>query len=237
MTDTATPDEETPAAVPGEPPAEGNHHGVVLLLTLAAIIGALIGGRAALLNDAGGDQLGDAVNADVRRGARIVGDVRRLYEEDASVALRVAEMQYLGEELSAVADEQSSDQAEAILRGEAEANAFAAESLASTSALLDGDTQAAAQLDGDDLLVRLALIRSERSAELKALDPDAVQADAEEQLAASSRLMALLVIVAMAFLFGALAEVQSGSRRLLLTGGYACLVLAGVAALVVEATR
>lgn len=236
MADTATPANEAPAAARDEPSDDANDFRVVILLSIAAIIGALIGGRAALLNDQGGDQLTDAVNADVRRGARIVGDVQRLYQEDASVALRVAEMQLLSEELAVVAGEQSDDEAEAILSGDAEANAFAAETLANSSSLLEGDTLAALGLEGGGLLDRLAEIREERSAELRALNPDALQAEAEDQLEASSRLMLLLVVVALAFLFGALAEVRSGSRRLLLIGGYACLGLAGIAGLIIEAS-
>lgn len=238
VADAAPPAEDVPAGDDpfAEPPTKDNEYRVVVLLAVAAIVGALIGGRAALLNDRGGDQLTDAINADVRSGARIVGDVRQLYEEDASVAHRVAELELLGEELAAVASEQTDAEATAILRGDAEANTAAAALLADTSSLLEGDGQAALDLTGVDLLERLGEIRDERSAELQALDPDALQAEAEDQLQASSRLMALLVVVALAFLFGALAEVLDRSHRLLLAGGYACLVVAGGAALLIEAS-
>lgn len=229
---------EVAESEPVEGPAEkasdddGQEFGIALLLAIAAVSAALIGGWAAVLSVQGAGDLNVAVREDVRRGARIVGDARHLYEEDASVSHRVAEMHIHAEELDRAAAEESGS-VDAVLRAEAEANRFTALVLAETSELADGDPEAATQVDGGDLLARFAEIRAERSDELASLDPDATQAGAEDDERSSANMIGASLFVAFAFLLGALAEVIPGSRRLLLVGGYASVAIGIVAAVVI----
>jgi len=226
--------ESGPVEGPAEKASDDDRQefGVALLLAIAAVSAALMGGWAAILGVQGAGELSVAVREDVRRGARIVGDARRLYEEDASVSHRVAELHLLGEELDRAAAEESGS-VDAVLRAEAEANRFTALVLAETSELADGDPEAATQVDGGDLLARFAEIRAERSDELASLDPDATQADAEDDERSSAGMIGASLFVAFAFLLGALAEVMPGSRRPLLVGGYASVAIGIVAAVVI----
>jgi hypothetical protein len=206
---------------------------VAVLLACAAIAAALVGGRAALLGDAGADALNDAVREDVRQGARVVGDVRRLYEEDAVVVHRVAEAALLSRELELAAQDESGAP-RLVLDAEAAAQEGLAELLVGTSRIARGRVGAAVDVTGADLLERLAAIRAQRSEELEALDPDATQSRAEEDARASALMLATTVPIALAFLLGALAEALPGPRRRLLVGGYALVISGVIAALLVE---
>lgn len=216
----------------GREEAQKRSFAVAVLLAVAAAAAALIGGRAALLGDAGSDQLNHALREDVRQGARIVDDARRLYQQDVAVAHRIAEARLLADEISAAAREEEGLVRD-MLEAEAEARAFVAELLAG-EATLGESPRAATRLEGADLLARFAEIRAERSTDLAALDPDATEEDAEEQLRASSLLTAATIVVALAFLLGALAEAFPRSRRILMLSGYACVTVGAIAAVVIE---
>jgi len=82
---------------------EGTSTSVAVLLAVAAVVAAVIAGRATLVGDAGADGLNQVVRDDVRQGARIVGDGRRLYEEDLSISFQIAVEQILSEETAEVA--------------------------------------------------------------------------------------------------------------------------------------
>lgn len=208
---------------------------MALLLAIAAIAAALIGGRAALLGDSGSDALNDAVREDVRQGARVVGDVRRLYEEDAVIVHRTAAAALLADRLERAAAGEEGN-ARLVLEAEAAAQAELADLLSGTSRIARGDVESAISADGADLLERLAAIRAQRPADLAALDPDATQQAAEDEAEASALMLAATIPIAVAFLLGALGEALPRARRGLLTAGY-CFVGAGiVAAIVVEVT-
>jgi hypothetical protein len=219
----------------GAEPSEDGSSAVAILLAIAAIAAALVGGRAALLGDSGADALNDAVREDVRQGARIVGDVRHVYEEDAVVVHRVAQAAMLAEELERAAGTESGN-ARLLLEAEAAAQARLAELLSANSQIARDDVGAAVAVDGADLLEQLAAVRSERSPELAALDPDATQGEAEDDGRASALMLATTIPIAVAFLLGALAEALPRSRRVLLASGYAFVALGIIAALVVEGT-
>lgn len=227
-------------AVPGpdnstEPRAERGW-AVAVLLALAAVVTALIGGRAALLGDSGADELNVALREDVRSGARIVGDVRILYEEDASVAHRIAEAELISQEMAAAARREGGNNA-AILEAESEAYGTLAEVLSTSAVLTDGEPDRAIAAGGEELLARLAEIRAERSDELKALDPDARQQTAERRAADAALLTAAVIPVAVAFLLGALAEVVPRRRSLLLGSGYLAVAVGVLGAVAIEVLR
>lgn len=207
--------------------------GVAMLLAAAAVVAALIGGRAALLGDSGSDAYSEAVRADVRQGARIVGDARRLYEEDASVAHRIAEAQLLGEALGREARSEEGLPS-SILQAEAEASATVADVLAGPSKLADGSARAATELTGEDILDRFAEIRAERSAELAAVDPDGIAEEAGEESDAATAMAAAAIPLGIAFLFGALAEAFANRRRLFVIAGWSALAIGVAIAIIVE---
>lgn len=213
--------------------ASGTDTGVAVLLAVAAIAAALIGGRAAILGDSGSDAWQEAVREDVRAGARIAGDVRRLYEEDVPVALRVAEAQLLGDALAQAAAAERGTVAD-ILSAEGGANERVADSLSRGSAIAGGDPSRALELDGALVLERLAELRAERSPELAALDPDATEERGSDRSRESSLLVATTVPVGLAFMFGALAAAFPAARRRLVIAGYAAVALGVVVAIVVE---
>lgn len=207
--------------------------GVAVLLAVAAIAAALIGGRAAILGDSGSDAWQEAVREDVRVGARIAGDVRRLYEEDVPVAHRVAEAQLLGVALMRAAAAERGTVA-GILSAEGGANERVADSLSRGSAIAGGDPSQALELDGALVLERLAELRAERSPELAALDPDATEKRGSDRSRESSLLVATTIPVGLAFMLGALAAAFSKTRRRLVIAGYSAIALGVIAAIVVE---
>jgi hypothetical protein len=211
----------------------GTDTAVALLLALAAIAAAAIGARAALLGDSGSDTWHRAVREDVRQGARIVGDVRLLYEEDAAVAHRVAEAQLVGEETRRAARGERGTVG-SILEAEAEAQLGVANTLAGGSALADGDPLRTLRLRGRDLLERLVELRADTPPELAGLDPDATEEEGADQSRESSLLVASTIPVALAFLLGALAEALPGRRRGLVLAGFACVAAGIASAAVIE---
>ena len=212
---------------------ESTSTSVAILLAVAAVVAAVIAGRAALVGDTGADGLNQVVRDDVRQGARIVGDVRRLYEEDASVAFQIALEQILSEETAQVASEETGE-VKSVLEADAGSSAGLAEVLSKGSQLADGDPSRTVDLTGDDLLLRLAEIRAERSDDLKALDIDATSADAKKYVNGSAAMIAATIPVAVAFLVGALAGVFRRGRRILLATGYSLITVGLAVALVIE---
>jgi broad specificity phosphatase PhoE len=205
---------------------------VVALLGCAAIFAAVVGAWAAVLGDRGSDLWHQAIRDDIRQGARVVSDARRLYEEDAPTAHRVAAYELRAEELASQARSEEGDAA-AVLDAEARAQHETAALLAKTANLAPGDPSAALDLDGEALLERFAEIRQKVPPELAGLDPDRVQAEGEDDQSRSALLTLTAVAAGIALLLGALAEALPGSRRRLTNAGFAVIGAGVVAALVV----
>ena len=191
---------------------------VAILLAAAALIAAGVGIRAATLSDAGTDSWQTAIREEVRRDARIVSDVRRLYGEDAAVAFDIAEMQIRAEEGVKEAGS-SKGPAAGVLRSEAAARGELAKSLTKTSSGLIDAPEEAPNLDGGDLFARLAELRKEAGAAAQ-LDPEATLDEGSDSAEKSSWLTASVILVSLAFLCGALAAGLPSAGRLLLRAGY-----------------
>lgn len=200
---------------------------VAILLALAALVAAGIGVRAAMLSDRGGDTWQTAIREEVRRDARIVSDVRRLYGEDARVAYDIAELQIRAEEARKEA-RATKGPAAGVLRSEAAARAELANSLTKTSSELVDAPEEAPALDGAVLFARLAELRAQAGPAAR-LDPEARLADGTEDAEKGSWLTAAVVLVSLAFLCGALAAGLPGAGRRLVIAGYG-FVGAGVVA-------
>lgn len=207
---------------------------VAVLLAAAALIAAGVGVRAATLSDAGSDTWQTAIREEVRRDARLVSDVRRLYAEDAAVAYDIAELQIRAQE--ARREARGSEGAVAsVLRSEAAARAELARSLTRTSSEVVEDPAEALELDGEALLARLAELRAAAGPAAR-LDPEATLADGTEQAEKGTWLTATVIVVSLAFLCGALAAGLGGPRRRLLAAGYAFAGLGLATAIAVEVT-
>lgn len=227
------------AAPPTVPPVAAEQAStdlrVAVLLASAALIAAGVGVRAATLSDSGSDTWQTAIREEVRRDARLVSDVRRLYAEDAAVAYDIAELWIRAQEARREA-RASQGSVASVLRSEAAARAALAAALARTSSTLLDSPAEAPELDGAALLRRLAELRRAAGPAAR-LDPDATFAAGTDEAAKGSWLTATVVVVSLAFLCGALAAGMSAPptpRRRLVAAGYGFAGLGLAAAIAVE---
>ncbi len=167
-----------------------------------------------------------------KQGSGIVDAAAFLYAEDAPLALQVAEAQIRAEETERVARTESGTTA-ALLEAEAAAQRELAATLARSSRIVD-DPATAPDLTADDLMERLAELR--QRSELSEIDPTASQVAANDLNYKSSLLLVALIPLAVAFMFGALAQVYPERRTALLVPGAALAVAAAIFAVVVEVT-
>lgn len=209
----------------GGPEREGadqNDLRVIILLGCAAVFAAVVGAYAAILGDRGSDRWHQAIREDIRRGARIVSDARALFQDEAPVAHRIAQLELTGQALEA--ESQAADGAAAVvLANEARAQRETAELLASSSELGGGEPRGAVDLTGDELLERFGEIRSEVPPDLAALDPGEVEAAGADDQEASAWLVAATIAAGIALLLGALAEAIPPLRNRLTNAGFAVL--------------
>jgi len=227
-----TPDSQMEGA--REPNARGrptSHTTVAVLLAVAAVLAAAIGARAALLADEGSDTWHGAVRADVKAGAAVVEDSRFVYGEEAAQAFQLTEAKLRARELRKEASDRSGE-AKALLEAQAKEQDQLAQTLSQSSSVA-GDPRYAARDGGFDAVRRLADRRA-KNPELTRLDPDATEKRGADRSREASLLVGAVVIVAIAFLLGALAEGFPGLRRILVPAGFAMAGIGLVAALAVE---
>jgi hypothetical protein len=216
-----------------EPPEEAGQETptvVAVLLAVAAVIAALIGARAALLGDSGSDTWHKSIREDVRRDAGIVEVSRFVYSEDAPAALQLRAAQIRGDEAKREARGES-DPIRAVL----EVEAAGQEGLANTvrQASDTADDPKYSKGEGYDVLKRLADERAEDPG-LVAADPDATEERGSDRSRESSMLVATTILVAFAFLCGALAHGFPDWRRRLVPAGFAFAGVGLVAAVAIE---
>jgi hypothetical protein len=204
---------------------------VVALLGCAALFAACVGAYSAIVGDRGSDLWHQAIREDIRAGARIVSDARSLYEDEAAVAHRIAAYELRARELRQEV-RTAANPAASILDAEARAQHETADVLSGSSPLADSPARAV-DLDGGDLLARFAEIRDERSAELKALDPEAAEASGADDQDEAVMLTATTLGAGLALLLGALAEAVPRLRRRLVNGGFAALGVSILAVILV----
>jgi hypothetical protein len=203
---------------------------VAVLLAVAAVIAATIGARAAILGDSGSDTWHKAVREDVSRDAGIVESSRFVYEEEAPAALRLREAEIRAEEARRAAKGES-DPAAGVLELEVGAQEGLAETEKQASDTADDPRYAKGQ--AYDVMRRLADERAE-TPDLVALDPDATEERGSDQSLESSLLVATTVLVAIAFLCGALSHGFPEWRRRLVPAGFGFAGAGLVAAVAVE---
>jgi hypothetical protein len=204
---------------------------VTLLLVGAAVFGAIIGIRAALVDNNGGDNLDRSVRQDVKRGAAVVESIRFVYAEEAPAAVQVAEARIRARDLRAAAKGKPVQVAD-YLRSEAAAQDQLVKTLEPTHPITSNPKYR--KPDGSyDVPLRLADERAERP-DLVHIDPDATQQLGLDNAQTATLLRGTTIPLAVAFMFGALTEGFPARRRPFLIAGYAFLVLGVLLAIIVE---
>lgn len=226
------PNEELSASESPEPPPPREEQAdiaVAVLLAVAAVIVAIVGGRAAFVGDSGSDTWQAAIREDVKRSAGIVEDARFLYSEEVPVALQIEEARIRKRELRAAAGG-TSGTVRGVLEAKAEAQTQIAAPIDEVNDLAGNPRYKLAE----DGVVRRLADRRAKNPDLMRLDPDATESRGSEENLKSTWLIAATVLVAIAFLLGALAEGFESWRRRLVPVGYAVAAVGLMAAVVVE---
>jgi hypothetical protein len=206
-------------------PPTGEAHGpgaVAILLTIAAVVAAAIGFRAATISSSASDSWQSALRTEVKRSAAVMEDVRYLYQSELPVAIRVVQARITESEMLAAAQAESGATKQALLM-EASVEAQIASALAKSTELATNPDYALAS-GGLDLGRRLADLRNQQPA-LLALDPDALQATGDELAAKAATITVALIPTSVAAFLGVLA--QPFRRRRILLLRLATVALAG----------
>jgi hypothetical protein len=195
---------------------------------------AVVGTRAALLADTGQELSHESLRQDVKRSAAIIEDVRAVYQDELFVALLVAQARIHGQELRAAALHEPAE-LRTLLRAQG-----LTEGLATTSVSDDVELTSRREYEAGfgeyKVLPRLADLRAVYP-HLVALDPGRTQARGTRKEKTASLLVGTTVLLAFAFLFGALAHALPRARMQLMAAGYGAVGAGLVAALVVEIAR
>jgi hypothetical protein len=216
-------------SVPTEEPETGT--AVAVLLAAAAVIAAVIAGRASIVADRGSDTWHSALRQHVKQAAAIVETSRFLYGEEATTALDVVDARTFAEELREEARRFTGSVREAIL-----IEAYAQDQLAATLARdqpLASDPRYRGPGGVPDVVQRLADERADFPAIVE-LDPDATEQEGADLNRRASFLVMASIPVALAFLFGALVHGFPRARRELVSAGFAFVAIGVVMAIAVE---
>jgi hypothetical protein len=214
-----------------EPAEERGHGGVAILLTIAAVVAALIGFRAAIVSSSASDSWQSALRTEVKRSAGAMEDVRYLYQAELPIAVRIAEARVIQAEMLAAAQGESGVTKQALLM-EASVQAQIVSALSSSSDLATR-TEYALASGGLDLGKRLADLRA-RSPELLALDPDGLEAAGDRLANKAELLMLALIPTSAAAFLGVLAQPFKRRRSLFLRLGAVALAGGAIMAVAVE---
>jgi hypothetical protein len=201
-----------------EPASDSSDRSVALLIAIAAVVAALITFVAVRSSSDASSSWQSALRQEVARGAAAVEDIRYVYAVEAPGAFQVAASEIQAQEYRVAASSAAPD-----LRSRLEARAQVLEmAVGVIKPSIEMATDAYALPSGGyDTLKRL----SERLADPQRVtrDPDGAMAAGDEAAARSVRLMDSIVVVAFAFLFGALAQAFHGARRVFLACGWVAL--------------
>jgi hypothetical protein len=199
---------------------------------VAAVVTAVVGGRAAFMSADASSNWQASIRSQVKQAAAYVEDIRYLYTVEAPQAVLTAEAQARAQELARAA-QSSSGLNQSLLTVEQSIEQNLVKTL-TPNFPLTADPKYAMPGGGYDVGRRLADIRAENP-DLLALDPAHTAAVGDHFAVRSIRLVESTVLVAGAFLFGSLAQGFRRRRGLFLTIGTALLMAGMVAAVVAEA--
>ncbi|MDQ4095318.1 MAG: hypothetical protein M3174_03825 [Actinomycetota bacterium] len=206
--------------------------GVAILLTAAAVVAALIGGRASALAASAATSLQEGTRDKVKEAAAYVEQIRYVYGVEVPRALTLTEVRFRSEELERLSKGETFSPAtisflqyETAIQEEILAQALPASELASNP---DYRTE-----EGFDPVLMLAAERANQPQFLD-LDPEEQLDEGNHTSHQAIRMMASTIPVAFAFLFGSLARVFPGRRRVWLAAGVVFLVAGIVSASITE---
>ena len=223
---------QSPAVSISEIAVAGHERGngrVAILLTIAAVVAAVIGVRASMVSNQANDSWQSALRTTEKRAAGGMNDVQTLYQWELPMAVKVLQARILAQQLASAAPGQSPS-IEQALNVEAGVQGQMSESL--TQVGLTGDAYALPS-GGFDLGKRLADLRSANT-QLANLDPDSLLATGDGLAHKAVLLTYGLLPTSLGALLGVLAQPLRRYRTVLLGGGSAAVVAGAVVALAVE---
>ncbi len=212
--------------------SESEDRAVAILLTLAAVVGILLGGRASLVRSSATDGWQQALREEIKAAAGRVEDVRYVYTSEAPVAFQVDEARVRAEEARRAAA-RSTGTTRRVLLVEAKTLSLYAKNLGEGIQKGLADSRYRTSKGGFDAARRLADQRR-RFPDLLRIDPNRAEHRGDRLSRHAALDMAATVPAAVAFLLGALAEAFRRRRRLLLIAGFAAVLAAGVLGVLVE---
>jgi hypothetical protein len=214
------------------PEPASNSRAVAILLAVAAIVAAIITGRAALVASDATSAWNSSVGVEQRRGALFMEQFRYTYsvEGDQAFMLAIAEEKAAALRDAAAAPSRAPEVAAALV-AEAQVQQQLRDLVGPASEIVS-DARYVLPDGGYDLQQRLADSRAENPDDLAA-DPLVEMAAGDAAADEANRLMLATLGVAMAFLCGALAQAFASRRRLLLTIGWIALGMGLAAAIAI----
>ena len=207
---------------------------VAVLLTIAAVLAAVIGTRASMVSGDASGAWQSALRTEVKRSVGAINDVSLLYLTEYPQAMRVLPAEMIADALRAAEAGQTEAVAQA-LESEAARQLELADALSATTPLTDSAAYLLAS-GGFDLGKRLADIRASgtEGPELLALDPDSLIGTGDQLADKATLLTYALIPTSLCALLGILARPVRRYRRALLGAGVAALYCGAVMALAVE---
>ncbi|MEA2932062.1 MAG: hypothetical protein QOI56_847 [Actinomycetota bacterium] len=223
-----------PAAAPPAPPAAGQSpagRGVAILLAASAIVAAVIGGRVAFRSFTATSLWQQSVRQQTKQAAAYVEDLRFVYTSEEPVAFSLSEAKFRAEELAKVAPGLSGLDRTVVELEQALQEYLSSGQVAEASPLFADPRYQGP--NGFDIGRRLADQRDENP-ELLTIDPEKTRRAGNRASTHAVRLLATTIVVAVAFMFGSLAQGFPRRRPAFLAAGYVLLVAGVVSAVVVE---
>lgn len=214
--------------VASPPPAR---RGVAMLLAGAALVAAVIGGRVAFRSFTATSLWQQSVREETKRAAAYVETLRYVYSSEQPLAFTLTEARFRGEELAKLAPTLSGTNRAAVELEQVLQEYLSSGQLAEASPLFNDERFRSER--GFDIARRVADQLNENP-DLLAIDPERTRAAGNRASTHAIRLMATTVVVAVAFMFGTLAQGFVRRRQAFLTIGTVLLVLGAASAAVVE---
>ncbi len=207
-------------------------HEVALLLTAAAVLAALIGGRASAFSASASTSWQEATRAQVKQAAAYVEQIRYIYGVEVPRAVSLMEIRFRAEELAKlVEDDDLTGSTLSFLKYE---QAVQEETLKES---LPASTLASSpKYETDVGFDPLLMLEDERATQpdLVNLDPGGLREEGDETSDDAIRMIASTAPVAIAFLCGSMARVFGRGRRMWLVVGVVFLLVGAASALIVE---
>ena len=207
-------------------------HEVALLLTAAAVLAALIAGRASALSASASTSWQEATRLQVKQAAAYVEQIRYIYGVEVPRAVALMGIRFRAEELAKIVEDENLGRSTlSFLKYEKEVQEDALEASLPASTLA-ADPQYRTNVGFDPLI----MLEEERASipEIVNLDPGAAHEEGDETSDHAIRMIASTVPVAIAFLCGSMARVFARGRRIWITLGLVLLAVGAASAIVVE---